>query len=65
MLLTEEEKIKFANYLENEIKSGRALVDQMKIINAPNELIKAYQLEIASSIVVRNKLISTEHQEIK
>lgn len=58
--LTQEERDKFAQYLEESAASTLGLVDQMKKIAAPDALIKNYSAEMMAARIIAAKLRATE-----
>lgn len=46
MLLTDEERVKFARYLEQDIASERLLIEQMEKLTVPPALIQKRKNEV-------------------
>ncbi len=64
LLLTEEERIRFAEYLEREAASDEAMIKQMESIGAPKEMIKRYRTQMVASGIVAARLRSIEDMSI-
>ena len=64
MLLTNEERERFAAYLEQEARSDLAILEQMEKSNMPAALIQKYRVEAMAAQVIAKKLRSTESETI-
>lgn len=59
MILTNEERAKFIEYLEKDAESSRLLLEQMgKLPMLPNEFDKKLRVEMMAQLVVAKKLRS-------
>ena len=65
MLLTDEERAKFAAWCRNEANSTHAIVDQMKAMPGVEALTKQKRIEAMACLVVAGILGSFESQTIK
>lgn len=60
MLLTEQEKKKFTEYLEQEIMSANMLVEQMEKMRVPQQLVMENKALASACRIVRNRINSGE-----
>jgi hypothetical protein len=65
MLLSAEDRTKFAKWCENEVASNKAIITQMQNMNLPESLIKEKRIETAACAVVFKMLSSVEEQTIE
>ncbi len=64
MLLTDEERKRFVEYLNSEIRSSGSIIEQAEKINLPNILILGYKRDVLAMITIRNRLQNVEVQSI-
>jgi len=62
--LTQEERDKFATYLEQEVESSKQLIEQMKHIPNTEAMASALTAEMLAERVVAGKLRSIETQSV-
>ena len=62
--LTQEERDKFATYLEQEVESSRQLIEQMEHIPNTTAMSSALTAEMLAERVVARKLRSVEIQSV-
>lgn len=65
MLLTDEERKKFAEYLETDVMSSEALLRQMEKLPGMETFAKKTRIEIAAMMMVAKRLRNTELVSIK
>ena len=65
MVLTETERIKFAEWCEMQADSNEGIARQAGKIGMPEPLLRMLDAETQAMRVVANKLRNTESQEIK
>ncbi|HSX11540.1 MAG TPA: hypothetical protein VLF94_07500 [Chlamydiales bacterium] len=59
MILTPEERNRFATYLELDAESNFKIVEQMEKINTPAFVIEKYKTDATASLIVARKLRNT------
>ena len=59
MILTKEERDKFATYLEASARDSYSMVKQMEKIHVPEVVIENMSKEIVAELLVANKLRQT------
>lgn len=64
MTLTDQEREKFAVWLEQHIASNKTILVQMEKVKVPAILLQQYRGEIAAATVVVNMLRAIEKDEI-
>jgi len=64
MLLTQEERDKFATYLAMEADSSEGMASQMEKTNLPSVVIKKYKTEAMACRIVAQMLRSTHDERI-
>lgn len=64
MLLSNEERTKFAQWCEQEATSTRAILQQMEKLKMPEAVTKKQRIELAAVSVVYKMLTSGEQQTI-
>lgn len=64
LLLTDAERERFASYLEQDIRTEQALVEQMAKLSVSEPWIKVTKMRIAAKTIVAQLLRTTESQTI-
>lgn len=64
MLLTDEERKKFAAWCELEAKGCDALAEQMAKLPVPADLVRMYRATAAAARHIARRLIDVEMQEV-
>lgn len=64
MLLTDEERERFATYLEQDAESSRLIIEQMKNLPVAQVMVKAATAEMHAALIVARKLRSLHSQTI-
>ncbi len=64
MLLSAEDRAKFAAWCQQEVTSNKAILEQMKNMNLPEALMKEKRIETAACAVVFKMLSTGETQTI-
>lgn len=65
MLLTDAERQRFAQYLEEEAHTDEAMADQMEQVRVPEVLVKKLRMEAAAARIIAAKLRSIESMSIE
>lgn len=65
IVLSQDERIKFANWLEQDLESSKLLIKQMKSLGVPGEVVaKKMRAEMLAELTILTKLRSIEEIEI-
>lgn len=64
MLLTDDERRRFAEYLEQDAASGEAILEQLAKLPGMDAIIRLTRAEVAASRIVAKKLRSTHSESI-
>lgn len=64
MLLSDEERKKFADWLENEAATANSMIEQMKKLNLPDAIMQREKAEAAAALIIARKLRGTESMSI-
>ena len=61
LLLSPEERNRFADWLKQDVESDKLMIEQLSKLGPPGELMaKKMKLEVAAGIVVLQKLLTVE-----
>ncbi len=64
MILTNEERLRFAEYLERDAESSRLLIEQMVKQGLPDFMQQRLKIERAAATVIAQKLRNCESQKL-
>jgi hypothetical protein len=64
IILTQEERDRFATYLEEDSNSSLGIIKQMEKLPNTETIVKHYKLEAAASKIVAAKLRATTSEEV-
>lgn len=64
MLLTDDERRRFAEYLEQDAASGEAILSQLEKLPGMDAIIRKTQAEVAATKIVAKKLRSLHSESI-
>lgn len=64
MLLSNEDRVKFAQWCEQEAHSNKIIIEQMEKMKLPDAMIKPKRIEVMAVSVVHKMLTSGEQQTI-
>jgi hypothetical protein len=60
LLLTDAERLRFAEWLEHEAATAKSLIEQMEKLDVPAPLIMREKAEAGASLLIARKLRATE-----
>ena len=63
--LTDDDRRRFASWLEENARTNIALAEQMQKIGVPDVAIRKYRADAAAMTIVANILRSTEADEVR
>lgn len=63
-LLTNEERARFVEWLENEAATGEGIAQQMLKIGTPDFLVKKIRVEVGAALIIAKKLRETHSERI-
>lgn len=64
MLLSDAERARFADWLEHEAETAKAIIGQMEKLGINEALVKREKLEAAAALMIARKLRGTESMSI-
>ncbi len=63
--LTEEERLKFATWLEQSAETSKEIVDQIRKLGLPGDVLASHEIQEAkAALIIASKLRSIESVEI-